>query len=48
MLLAFVNCGVLWRYMKRRERMQELMTQEFTKIGFPSMRPGSRRQPRTS
>ena len=27
--------------MKRRERMQELMTQEFTKIGFPSMRPGS-------
>ncbi|CAK9107742.1 Protein xylosyltransferase [Durusdinium trenchii] len=24
-------------YQKRRERMQELMTQEFSKIGFPSM-----------
>ena len=26
-------------YKQRRERMQELMTKEFTKIGFPSMRP---------
>lgn len=27
-------------YQKRRERMQELMTQEFSKIGFPSMMLG--------
>ena len=27
-------------YKQRRERMQELMTQEFTKIGFPSMMLG--------
>lgn len=26
-------------YKQRRERMQELMTKEFTKIGFPSMIP---------
>ena len=29
-------------YEQRRQRMQELMTKEFTKIGFPSMMLGRR------
>ena len=32
-------------YEQRRQRMQELMTKEFTKIGFPSMMLGRRKNP---